>query len=288
MSIERALFRYKDDVEEIDVETIETHTDFEILRNNLYCIYNGCSAKIQYVPRGIYKSYFKTWPKQDHSDDCTDYFDREKKRKSEEGSASINVTLSEKHIRNVLKTLYREVNETKEAKEKRLANQKNNKKKKKNNKTVDSSQPAETTVKKNATTERGETVEEGVREPNVRKKHNIQLLSDNDIGFTRAVYGLIDTIDISDDKVTMILSSNKKKCKIHFEKAFFATAARNILSMFQSVKKALLEGYELEFTGAGQVIKRDQQIDLLILEQYAFDINNSPIAMFTFNYGNGS
>ncbi|WP_342431089.1 hypothetical protein [Neobacillus sp. FSL H8-0543] len=285
MSIEGALFKYKGNVEEIDVKTIETRTDFEILKKNLYCTYDGCPAKIEYVPRGVYKAYFKTWPKQDHTADCIDYFDREKKRKSEEGSATINVTLSEKHIRNVLKTLYKEVNETKEAREKRLENQKTNKKKK--NKTVDGSQPAETTVKMNATTERGETVGKGVREPNVRKKHNIQLLNEADIGFTRAIYGLIETIDISNGKVTMILYFNNKKCKVHFEEAFFATAARNILSMFQSVKTALLNGYELEFTGAGQVIKREQQIDLLILEQYAFSINNYPIAVFSFNYSNG-
>lgn len=284
MSIETALFKYDGIVEEVNIIEIESRDNFDLVKQNLFCSYQGCSAKIEYVPQGKNKSHFKTWPKQNHSKDCEDYFERVEKLKGEKSSASIDVSLTDKHVSRVLKELYKEANETPEEKKKRLETQSKKKKKKKNG-VIDNNQEIQDTVRINATTGDGENNADGsYRAPNVRKKHNLHLLNEDDLGYTRGVYGEIDGITISQDKVILHLSYKLKKCNVHFEEAFFATSAFNMMSMFKNVQAYLSENYKLEFTGVGQIVKRNNQIDLLINNQNHFKLNDMRITVFSHFY----
>ncbi|WP_252313958.1 hypothetical protein [Sinobaca sp. H24] len=210
MKIQTVLYKNESLSEEISIEAIEYHKDFEIVRKKLYCTFQGCGAKIEYVPKGKHKAYFKTWPRQDHIEECVDYFEREKKRKSEKGSATLDVALTPSHINRVLREIYKEANENEEDKRNRIEKQKNKSKKK--NITVDESQLPSSSVNINPTTEGGKNdLKVGQRAPNVRKRHNIQLLSESDIGFTRAVYGIVQSIIIEKDRVIFKISSGNKR-----------------------------------------------------------------------------
>lgn len=283
MSIDTALFKYNGRDEEISVSEIERHNNFDLVKQNLFCSYLGCSAKIEYVPQGKNKPHFKTWPRQDHSKDCVDYFERIEKLKGEKNSASIDVTLNDKHISRVLKELYKEANESAEEKKKRLEAKKNKKKK---NKIVDNNnKEKQETIRTNATTGDGENNSDGAyRAPNVRKKHNIHLLNEDDLGYTRGVYGEIERITISQGKVTLHLFHKQKKCNVHFEESFFSTSAFNIISMFKNVEDCLSKNLKIEFTGVGRIVKRNNQIDLLINDQNHFKLNDMRIAVFSHLY----
>ncbi|MEZ2658584.1 hypothetical protein [Aneurinibacillus aneurinilyticus] len=288
MSIEFALFKYEDVQEEIHIDLIETHEDFELVRNNLFCIYDGCNAKIEYVPKGKNKAHFKTWPHQDHSKDCLDYFEREKKRKSEKGSATVNASLSPKHVNRVLRELFREANESEENKRKRLEEQRKKAKGKKKNITIDNSQIPSPVLNVNPTTGEGDdSLGKLKREPNVRKRHNVQLLNESDIGFTRGVYGIAKSISITENRVVISLSSKGKKCNVYFEESFFSKAATNIMGMFKNVEKFIARGSRLGLACVGQVAKRDEEYQLIINNQNDFTLNDCRISVFSFRYMNG-
>jgi len=284
MSIYTAIFKYDGIEEEIDIETIELHDEFELVKKNLFCAFKSCSAQIEYRPKGINKAHFKTWQKQDHSPDCIDYFKREKKRRSEKGSATVDVSLSSKHINKVLKDLYREANESEDEKIKRLTKRREQaKKRKKKNPIVDESQMPESTVSINPTTENENNIEKGIRRaPNVKKRHNIQLLDDNDVNFTRAVYGTIKLISISEKQVIISLSAKKKICNVYFEESFFADAPQNMISMFRTVEKYLSMDTNLGISCIGKVFKMNNQFNLVVSNHNNFTLNGFPIAKFIF------
>jgi hypothetical protein len=281
VSIDKALFRYDGREEEFTVDEIEHHDDFDLIKMNLYCTFSGCEAKIEYVPKGKYRSYFKTWPKQDHSQNCEDFFEREEKLKREKNSASINIALNNKHISRVLRELYNEANEEPEDRKRRLDSQKKNRQNKKNS-VVNNQENFQSIQRTNATTHEGEDNTEGAyRAPSVRKKHNIHLLNEDDIGYTRAVYGIVKSVSITEEKVIIELSNKNKRCNIHFEETFFATSANNILKLFSSLKTLLSNGLEIEFTGIGEIVKRANSIDMIIFDQNHFKLNNNTIFVFS-------
>jgi hypothetical protein len=266
---------------EVTVEEIEKRDDFELVRKNLYCTFSGCEAKIEYVPKGKNRSHFKTWPREDHSKDCEDYFEREEKLKREKNSASINVSLTDKHISRVLRELYNEVNEDPEERKKRLDTQRRNRTNKKNS-IVENKENFQSTQRTSATTFEGEDNSQGeYRAPSVRKKHNIHLISEDDIGYTRAVYGIVNKVELSTEKVSIELTFKNKKCNIHFEEAFFATSANNIINLFENLKTLVSKGLEIEFTGIGEIVRRDNSIDMIVFNQDHFKLNNNTIFVFS-------
>ncbi|KZE63281.1 hypothetical protein AWM68_15925 [Fictibacillus phosphorivorans] len=185
-------------------------------------------------------------------------------------------------MNDVLNRLYKEVHETEEEKEKRLDKQRQKSKNKKST-TTDRSLPAVSTTTMNPTVGIGEETLEG-RAPNVRKRHSIHLLSDNDIGFTRVIYGFIESIDISDKRILITLYDRDTRCIVHLEEVFFENAARNISSMFKVLERAINKDKSLEFTGLGIITKDAEGLfNIAINEQNAFKINNQKIAVFASN-----
>lgn len=286
VSIETALYKHNGIEEKIEIDEMEEHEDFEMMRKNIYCTFEGCAARLEYVPKGKNKAHFKTWPNENHSKDCFDFFEREKKKKSERGSATINVPLSSKHISRVLRELYKEANESEEEKKKRLVKKRNNKNKKKNIIKDDSGDTISIGRVNPTTAEVTETHGEIKRAPSVRKRSNIQLLSEGDVGYTRAVNGYVRNISIKRDRVVMEISSKKKKCKVYFEEEFFAHAVVNILGMLQNAKEYLSQGRELQITCVGEVEKRGEEFRLVVNKQHNFRLNGEPIAVFSFKYLN--
>lgn len=287
MSIETALYKHSDMEEEIHIDTIEEHEDFELVRKNIYCAFEGCTARLEYVPKGKKTAYFKTWPNENHSKDCFDFFEREKRKKSEKGSATISVPLSPKHISRVLRELYKEANESEEEKKKRLAKKRNQKKMKKNVIKDDSVDTVAIGRINPTTAEVTETHGEVKRAPSVKKRSSVQLLSESDVGYTRGVHGNVRDISIKKDQVVMEISSKKKKCKVYFEEEFFANAVVNILGMLRNAKQYFSEGWELQISCVGEVEKRGEEFRLVVNKQNNFRLNGDPIGVFSLKYING-
>jgi len=52
MPIYEAIYRSVDQEEMVTVNNIEQHANFIDVKNNLYCTYEGCTARLLYVPKG--------------------------------------------------------------------------------------------------------------------------------------------------------------------------------------------------------------------------------------------
>jgi hypothetical protein len=281
MAIELVLYKQGNISEEVTLEEIENRSDFDTVKKKLFCAYDGCNARIEYVPRGKRIAHFKTWPMSDHSSDCIDFFEREKQKIGRRNLATSSVGLTDKHINNVLKSLINNVDETEEERELRLQRQRarNNRK----NKTTDGSKNPEWGQNIKPTTDRDtETIEEGKRAPNVKKRHSISSLSEDDLGTATALHENIFSISIQENRVIFVLKKNEKETKVYFEESFFVNSVRNIDRMFDIVKGSLEEGNYLKLYCVGNVERRDGEICLIINSQNHFRINKMSIERFVF------
>jgi len=210
-TIELVLYKNRDEYEEVTLDDIEKRSDFDIVKKNLYCAFEGCPAKIEYVPRGKRIAHFKTWPMSDHSTDCIDFFEREKQKAGKKSLASNSVGLSDKHINNVLRNLINTIEETEEEKQIRLEKQRSRNKNRKVNKVTDESQDSEPNNNiRPSTDNNADTVEEGRRAPSVKRRYNLSLLIEDDINTATALYEEVDSINIENNRVIFKLKRNNK------------------------------------------------------------------------------
>lgn len=287
MAIELVLYKNGNEYEEITLENIENRKDFDDVKRNLYCAYEGCPARIEYVPRGKRIAHFKTWPMNNHSTDCIDFFEREKQKAGKKSLARNSVALTDKHINNVLRNLINTVEETEEEKQIRLEKQRARNKNNKINKVIDKSQNPELAENARPTTDtNADTIEKGNRAPSVKRRYNISLLSEDDINTATALYEEIDNISIEENRIIIKLKRNNKEANVYLEENFFNNSARNIDSMFEIVKKHLDVGNSLELYCVGNVEKRNHKICLVINKQSHIRINKMTIDRFTLNITN--
>ncbi|WP_340002574.1 hypothetical protein [Oceanobacillus sp. FSL K6-0127] len=281
MAIELAL--YKDDKrsisEEIELAELALRGDFETVKKNLYCAFEGCTAKIEYVPSGKRREHFKTWPKNNHTPECDDYFERDPIKRKQKNIATNSVGLSDNHINNVLKGLIRSVEETPEEKEARLKKQRSRKKNKSN--TVNTSQNSNDVENVRPTTDNNiEKVGDGQRSPSIRKRHSILFLSENDLNTAVALHEKVVSIWVEKNRAKFLLKNNAKETYLYFEEEFFANSSTNIEQMLRVVKNNLDKGHEIMFDGVGNVEKRDEELCVIITNQKHFRINKFLIPVY--------
>lgn len=281
MAIEVVLYKDDDVSEEITLAGIENRSDYDIIRKNLFCAFEGCNSKIEYVPKGKRAAYFKTWPKSNHSPDCLDFFEREQKNEGRKKLASSSMGLTDKHINNVLRNLINSIDETEEEKELRLKKQRE--RKKKINKTVDKNKTGDGIEDVRPTTGKdADETAEGKRAPSVKRRHSISFLTEDDLETAVALHENIASISIEENRIIILLKKNNKKTKVYFEENFFANSARNIGSMFEVVKKSFDNGNVLALYCVGNVERRSGELCLVINGQSHIRINKMTIQNFVF------
>ncbi|HDR8476712.1 TPA: hypothetical protein QC415_005760 [Bacillus cereus] len=281
MAIEVALYKNDNLSEEISLVGIENRSDYDIIKKNLFCAFEGCNSRIEYVPKGKRAAYFKTWPKNNHSPDCLDFFERERKNEGRKTLASSSIGLTDKHINNVLRNLINSIDETEEEKELRLKKQREQKKK--INKTVDKSKPGDDIedIRPSTGKDPDETAEKK-RAPSVKRRHSISFLTEDDLETAVALHENISSISIEEKRIIILLKKNNKKTKVYFEENFFARSARNIGSMFEVVKKSFNNGNVLALYCVGNVERRGGELCLVINGQSHIRINKMTIQNFVF------
>ncbi|ASF41321.1 hypothetical protein CEH05_19985 [Halobacillus halophilus] len=278
MSIEVALFRKGDLTEEVTPDEVEGREDYDVVKKNLYCAYDECAARIEFVPRGKRREHFKTWPNEDHSEECEDFFEREQKNKSRKNLATNTRGLSDKHIDNVLRGLINSVAETEEERDERLKRQRS-RRKKSNTKGTDGEIENITSV--NPSTDASASLtQEGERAPTVRKRHSVSALSEDDIGSATALYEEISSIEAYEKRAIFLLEKGNTSTKIYFEENFFANSPNNVERMFKVLKELLQEGFNLVFYGIGNVERRNNEVCLVVNSYRHLRVNKKSIGKF--------
>ncbi|MNJ44909.1 hypothetical protein D3C77_399820 [compost metagenome] len=287
MPIYDAIYRIEVNGEEteepISINTIESHPEFYKVKNNIYCTYENCLAKLEYVPKGKKKAYFKTWPKQDHTTECSDYFEREKIARSTRNSATSTMALSDKHIADILNDIKRKRQNTDNNK----TGGTGKKKREKKNPRVDSDLPEASVVNINPTTGGEADMKEGdskTRAPSVRRR-TLLLLNEDDVGFTRALSDVyINSVEVAPNRVVIKAYNGSKSCDIYFEEFFFTSSPVNFINRFVELSNIVKSNKRLSFSCVGEVLKRDDAISMLVNKHSDFRVEDLYLSIFLVNF----
>ncbi|WP_342416862.1 hypothetical protein NST83_05385 [Paenibacillus sp. FSL R10-2782] len=280
MPIYEAIYRNEENEELVLINTFESHPEFEVARNNLFCVFENCPAKLEYVPKGKRKEHFKTWPKHNHIQDCLDYFEREKVAQGNKNSATATMALTDKHISNILN----EIKRKRKQKENEGQLHQGNKKTKKKRTNVDTSLPATSNININPTTGPDAVLQEGeggYKAPPVRRR-NLTLLNNDDIGFTRSLEdATIEQIEIDDERVVFKVSNGQRHCNIYFEEFFFTNSPVNFLELLKQLKEIVdKSNLKFYFSCVGEVVKRDDSVHMLINRNTHFRVDDQYLPVF--------
>ena len=287
MRFEAVVYKNSEGAKEIiELKDIIEHPDYEVVKKNLYCGFDNCPSRIEYVPKGKKVAHFRTWPRDNHSEDCVNYFEREMKNASIKSSAINTAKLKDSHIRDILKTMHKNANETLEEKQSRLNKQRDKYKKKKNS-TVDSSKtPIVENVVRPSTNNDEQFQMEGKRAPNVRRRYSPNDISENDIGNAIGIRGRVLDIQLFDKRGIFTLQGNKDHFNLYFEEEFYSSAALNIDTTLKNLKQILERGTIFSLVCVGNVVKRRDEICIIVSSQNHLRIDNYTMEAYIYKNNN--
>ncbi|TDF94522.1 hypothetical protein E1757_23550 [Paenibacillus piri] len=280
MSIYEAYYRTDDHEEKVNVGNIEQHANFTDVKNNLYCTYPGCTARLSYVPRGKVRAHFKTWPKEDHIQDCVDYFERVATANKQKSGVTSTMALSEKHIKNVLDNLKKKRREQESGTDKPKSS--NNKKPRPTVNPNSGENPTLNIVPTTGPDADLASGENNVKEPPVRNRSLVNL-TDDDVGWTRSAEGYIHNVETDDKRAILELRDGNHTLRVYFEEFFFDNAPVNFRGYFERLKILVQRNKEFLFSGVGLIEKRNEHYGMLISRGNDFRINYQYIAIFLDN-----
>ncbi len=278
-----AIYRKDEHEEQVTVNNIEQHENYIDVKSNLYCTYQGCNARLSYVPKGKVRAHFKTWPKDNHIKDCIDYFERVATANRQKFIATSTMALSDKHIKNVLDNLKRK------RKEQELGTN-NNKPgtKRKPRPKVDPSSGENPTLNIVPTTGPDADLvsgEDNIKEPPVRNRTLINL-TDDDLGVTRSVEGFIQSVETSDKRTVLELKDGKNFFRVYFEEFFFDGAPVNFSNFFESLKFLVQKDQGFLFSGVGLIERRNGNYAMVVNQSNHFYVDYLYLAVFIHSQSN--
>jgi hypothetical protein len=277
MPIYEAIYRTSEHEEEVTVSNIEQHENYIDVKNNLYCTYSGCSARLSYVPKGKVRAHFKTWPKDNHIQDCVDYFERVATASKQKSIATSTMALSEKHIKSILDNLRKRRNEKASGTSKTRPGTT-----KKSRPKVDPGSDENPTLNIVPTTGPNADLgsgENNIKEPSVRNRSLINL-TDDDLNWTRSIEGYIQNVETEEKRAILDLRDGNYTCRVYFEEYFFDNAPINFRGYFEDLKKLVQRHKDYMFSGVGLIEKRNDQYCMLINDGNDFRIDDRYIALF--------
>ncbi|KEF36284.1 hypothetical protein M670_04521 [Schinkia azotoformans MEV2011] len=242
-----ALFKMDNKVEEINTSDVNLDNYNKKYKGHLYCTTENCNAKLVFVQRMGKPNYFKTWPKEDHDEDCLHYFDRLTGRVGTNTEHFINLQIPPERIKRGLKEAYKLSKITKEEKEQIKEVVKPRKKNKKTN-GKKSNTGINVVFNKDEADETAETM--ATRGPNLLKR-SVDMLKESDFGKPRIVTGIIENITYSEESALIKIYNDDSKVDVKFEEAFFANSP-NYKGLFHHIERFITDNGSVMFVGYGQ------------------------------------
>ncbi|WP_223070470.1 hypothetical protein [Paenibacillus caui] len=280
MPIYESIYKSEDHEELVTVSNIEQHENFIDVKNNLYCTYPGCTARLSYVPKGKVRAHFKTWPKNDHIQDCIDYFERVVTANKQKSVATSTMALSDKHVKNVLDNLKKKRREQESGADKPKSN--NNKRPRPKVNPDSGENPTLNIVPTTGPDADLASGESNIKEPSVRNRSLINL-TDDDVGWTRSVEGYIQNVETNDKRVVLELRDGDYNFRVYFEEFFFDNAPVNFRGYFEDLKLLVHNHKDYLFSGVGLIERRKEQYGMLINRGNEFYVDYQYIAVFLHN-----
>lgn len=287
MRIDTVIYKNDKGIEEfINLSEITARDDYEVVKKNLHCAYEGCSARIEYVPKGLKVAFFRTWRNDDHSTECENFFEREKIKAALRNTASDTAKLTDTHIRDVLKGMNKSVKESAEEKELRLEKQREYASSRKNT-TIDGSQePISGNFARPTTDKEADYQAEGTRAPRVKRRYSPDDIIEADVGIATGIVGTVASMQLFEKRAIISLKKRSGQFNIYLEEDFFSDAALNIDITLELLKDTISNNNDYLFFCVGNIEKRDNRLCMIVNSQNHIQINDLSIASFVFRNSN--
>lgn len=250
-----------------------THNLYEtVYKNNLYCPFSPCPARMVYVAGNVRPSHFRKWQGDKHDTNCLFDLEEELSRKKRSVGKGALTSISRKHVKSVLRSAHdileekplNKPNKTKPPRPPVIYEADSNK------------QPPGVATLKKPSDEEG-ILEGGLgREPNVYKRF-VDNLSDQDIGSTLCVMGELTDIQLEADSANFTLTRNSVSAKIVFEEAFIVNNP-NDFNRFWYLKRYLVDNPNAKCGCVGEIRRsRDGCFEIIPFNYYEFSFERKNI-----------
>jgi len=290
LAVFEVIYRGVNGNEVIQLESIESHIEYEEVKMNIYCSTRGCNCKMAYVPRGIKVAHFRKWRGDEHSLDCEHYVDTEGGNQRRRRLGIHSSRLRTNHKKGILSDMYKKYTESDDEKKARRERERENRRNRINKRVDKREEPLEEIVNKPTTTNEGEVLLEGERNPPVPRNYSIIHVNRTQLDSTIALIDKI--IDVKNDfdnpnqkrsVITLTDENQTMTFKIILDPVFFAQSSLNIDTALEGIAKRAVKDRNMALGAVGQVIERENELCMSVYEQDALSINGKPIFVYLLN-----
>lgn len=281
MSILSAVYIKGDERKEYKIKEINSAINNNKLRGFLFCPTPNCESRVMYY--ATKSPFIKTWPLDNHIENCLHGFDRAKERTGIDSTRFIEVELSAERKKRALKEAYLQYLMTEEEKEMK----KEKRKDRKNNPitVIKETRPSTRLVLNNNGTKDEGTI--GLKGQNLPKR-TVDMLKDIDKNKPRLIMAIIKSVELIDNVAVITVNENNIEIEIVFEEAFRANSP-GYLGLFHLIKRYISNEKTVVFTGIGEIrsAKNGKSFELSVFYGEDFAINNMDLLMLAAHYARG-
>ncbi|MBX4258839.1 hypothetical protein KTC96_14270 [Clostridium estertheticum] len=219
--MDTALYKNELDEEIINAYEINGKEYQEIYKGKLFCTEHDCNAILVHndKQKGGVSKYFSTKPHSSHKDGCTNEVIHNGTRASIRKAGTIGVNINDAHKKRVLDEAYKIFSEVLNPTTDNRLTQKTKKKKSTTLKTDDAISRSSDVGGVPIVDGSGQDID-GIRPPYVYKREVSELTND-DVGTTKEVHGIVEGIRIRSDKVYIdLIGIKKEKISLHIGNPF--------------------------------------------------------------------
>lgn len=274
MQTRSVLYINEDIREEITLDEIVNRVDYIEVKENIFCIEENCECRMVYVPRGVKVAYFKRLKGHNHAECCVYFSIPEENRGRRRNLSTSSSILRINHKRNMLKGIYKSYKETEEQRNSRLERERERARVKRNQTVNRANEQLEVSINNPTTSTDGRRIDEGERNPPVKRRHSILDVTLIDIGDTEVVIGELVSVSNSENQTILTITDKQhsKEFKIYLEQVFFENSALNTPGMFRGLTE-LLESSFILTSAVGEIIVRNEEIGMLVLAEEDLGFN---------------
>lgn len=286
VSVFQVVYRNNGIEEVIYLDEISSRADLYLVKENIYCSTSGCLCKMTYVPRGVKSEYFKKLRGDNHDEDCPHYVPIGTDGRPRRVVGVSNVTLNSNRKRDILRGIYKTYLETEDERHARLERQRIAARNRRRNQRVNNSNNVnEVNVNRPTTSNNGESLAEGERSAQVRRRHSILDISDSDLGSTIAVIGNIGSVDNSENRsiITLEDAQNRQEFKLYLEQVFYENSPLNTPQWLDGLERYTAHNINIIVSSVGEVILRNDEKGMLVLAEEDLTFNGLRLATFFLN-----
>ncbi|MBT2614433.1 MULTISPECIES: hypothetical protein [unclassified Bacillus (in: firmicutes)] len=251
-SVDEVIYRSGTNEVKVNVESMSAKDYEEKYRENLYCAFTGCEAKMSYVyDSKLNRGYFRNWRHEQHSADC-DYFTANVKSKSgsyKEGE--VFGILSKKQKYASLDRAFDLLLMTEEEKKKKRDERR---KKPKKEKTIETSPKPDTKIVLDLSDESTLAKVDDEVKPRLGSSKTADRLNDTDLRKTKTVYGFLESVSLENGKFAITIIHQNVIVDVIFEEVFTANSP-GASGYFHHIKKYFEEYEKVPFAVLGEIRK---------------------------------